>query len=72
MNLHIDHKDIDELIRGLDNEDKEVRIEAITHLGDIGDELCLKELRVRMKEISAEHYALVVAVGKLKKKLGVK
>jgi hypothetical protein len=41
-------------------------------LGEIGDESALKLLRERLNAVSKEHYALVVAVGKLKKKLGVK
>lgn len=59
-------------IRELDNEKQETRIQAINQLGEIGDELCLKELRERMKYISDEHRALIIAVGKLKRKLGVK
>ena len=54
------------------NEDQNVRINAITQLGEIGDKLCLKELRAQLKFITKEHQALIIAVGKLKQKLGVK
>jgi HEAT repeat protein len=59
-------------IRELDDEDQEIRINAINRLGEIGDELCLKELRQRLKCLSAEHQALVISVGKLKRSLGAK
>jgi len=63
---------ISKYIRDIDNENQTVRISAINILGDIGDELCLKELRERLKIISQEHTALVIAVGKLKKNLNIK
>lgn len=63
---------ISRCIRELDDEDQEVRVNAINQLGDSGDELCLNELRERLKSISKEHLALVIAVGKLKKALGIK
>jgi HEAT repeat protein len=59
-------------LRQLDDEDPTVRINAINKLGETGDELCLQELRKRLKEISPEHQALIIAVGKLKKSLGIK
>ncbi len=63
---------INNFLRQLDNEDIEVRINAVNHLGESGDELCLKELRKRLKEMSLECQALIIAVGKLKKSLGIK
>lgn len=63
---------VSEYIRQLDDEDQHVRINAINHLGDMGDELCLKELRQRLKEMTPEHQALIIAVAKLKKELGIK
>jgi hypothetical protein len=63
---------INSFIRKLYNEDQGIRINAITQLGEIGDELCLKELRERLKYITKEHQALIIAVGKLKKELGIK
>lgn len=63
---------INKWIRDLDDEDPEVRINAINQLGESEDVLCLKELRERLKHISNEHLALVIAVGKLKKELGIK
>jgi HEAT repeat protein len=63
---------ISKLIRELDDEDQEVRISAINQLGETGDELCLNELRKRLKDATKEHMALIIAVGKLKKELGIK
>jgi HEAT repeat protein len=71
MQKSIDEQ-INSCIRGLYNMDRDKRISAINQLGDIGDELCLKELRERLKYLTAEQYALIIAVGKLKKKLGIK
>jgi HEAT repeat protein len=68
----MDDKLINKYIRDLDDGDQEVRIEAIKKLGETGDELCLKELRLRLKSLSQEHMALIIAVGKLKKELGIK
>jgi HEAT repeat protein len=63
---------INKWLRELDDEDQEVRINAINQLGDTGDEQCLKELRERLKDASKEHMALIIAIGKLKKELGIK
>lgn len=63
---------INKYIRDIDDENQSVRINAINQLGDNGDELCLKELRERLKIISHEQTALIIAVGKLKKNLGIK
>lgn len=62
---------IDTLVRQMYDDDQDVRIEAITQLGEIGDELCLKELREQLKYISREQRALIIAVGKLNKELGI-
>lgn len=61
---------ISSYLRQLDDEDQEVRINAINHLAETGDELCLKELRKRLKDLTKEHQALIIAVGKLKRYLG--
>jgi HEAT repeat protein len=68
----MDDELINSFLRQLDEEDPTVRINAINQLGETGDELCLQELRKRLKEISPEHQALIIAVGKLKKSLGIK
>ena len=68
----MDDDSINIFLRQLDDEDPIVRINAINKLGETGDELCLQELRKRLKEISPEHQALIIAVGKLKKSLGLK
>jgi|WetSurSiteA1Bulk_404760.scaffolds.fasta_scaffold31749_2 HEAT repeat protein len=72
MKIKLNDQIITKLIRELDDEDQEVRINAINQLGDTGDELCLKELRERLRNSSKEHMALIIAVGKLKKELGIK
>jgi HEAT repeat protein len=69
---NMDDQLINKFISELDDEDREVRINAISQLGETGDELCLKELRERLKNLSQEHLALIIAVGKLKKELGIK
>jgi HEAT repeat protein len=63
---------INNYLKQLDDEDLEVRIDAIRQLGETGDELILKELRTRLKDLTQEHQALIIAVGKLKKSLGIK
>ncbi len=63
---------IDELLAMLDSDDPEDRLTAIRALGDIGDHDTLKLLRTRLGLVNKEFGALVVSVGKLKKKLGVK
>jgi len=68
----MDDESINIFLRQLDDEDPIVRINAIIKLGETGDELCLQELRKRLKEISPEHQALIIAVGKLKKNRGLK
>ena len=68
----MDDDSINIFLRQLDDEDPIIRINAINKLGETGDELCLQELRKRLKEISPEHLALVIAIGKLKKSLGLK
>ena len=70
--ISVNEPDIDKLLRQLYDDNDNVRIKAINKLGDIGDELCLKDLRERLRLVNEEHMALIVAVGKLKRKLGVK
>ena len=60
------------LLRQLYDDDQNIRINAINQLGDIGDELCLVELRKQRKYFSREQHALIIAVGKLKRELHVK
>jgi HEAT repeat protein len=67
-----DDQQINFYLHRLYDEDQEIRIDAIQHLGESGDQLCLKELRERLKELSKEHMALIIAVGKLKAELGIK
>ena len=69
---HATDQQINTFLHQLYNEDQNVRINAINQLGEIGDEICLKELREQLKFMTMEHRALIIAVGKLKQKLGVK
>lgn len=63
---------IAEMSEMLNSGELDDRLAAARALGEIGDESALKLLRERLNAVSKEHYALVVAVGKLKKKLGAK
>lgn len=72
MMINANDQQINFYIRKLDDENQAIRIDAITQLGEIGDELCLKELRERLKYFSKEYQALILAIGKLKKILDVK
>jgi HEAT repeat protein len=60
------------LVAALDSHDIAERIRAIEILGEIGDEQVLKQLRERLAVVNKELSALVVAVGKLKRRLKVK
>jgi HEAT repeat protein len=61
-----------ELLEMLGSADPEERLTAIRVLGEAGDVQALEILRSWLKALSAEHTALVVAVGKLKRRLHVK
>jgi HEAT repeat protein len=61
-----------ELLGMLAGDDLEDRLTAIQVLGEIGDEKALKALRERLAVVNEEITALIVAVGKLKRRLGVK
>ena len=63
---------IGELFEMLASDDLDERLTAIEVLGEIGGEEALRALGERMAIVVKEHYALVVAVGKLKRRLGVK
>jgi HEAT repeat protein len=63
---------INNYLHQLDDEDQEIRIHAINQLGETGDILILKELRERLKWMTREHQALIIAVAKLKRDLGIK
>ena len=60
---------IGELLEMFTSDDLNERLTAIEVLGEIGDEEALRE---RMAIVAKEHHALVIAIGKLKRKLGVK
>ncbi|MBI3761272.1 MAG: HEAT repeat domain-containing protein [Chloroflexi bacterium] len=60
------------LLDALEGDDADERLKAIEILGEIGDEAALRALRQRLAMVNRELTALVAAVGKLKKRLGVK
>ena len=72
MSVRIRAKQIEQLVQMLDSENLEQRVTAIETLGEIGDADVLRRLRERLALVGKEHYALVVAVGKLKRRLGEK
>ncbi|MBN1118617.1 MAG: hypothetical protein JXA77_15505 [Bacteroidales bacterium] len=63
--------EVDRFLNQLNDPDIGKRLNAINQLSEIGDEHSLKELRNRLKQVSREHQALIVAVGKLKRELGI-
>lgn len=64
--------DLAELHSMVENRNLPERIEAIQILGEIGDAESLKTLRLKLNMVNQELYALVVAVGKLKRRLNVR
>ena len=63
---------ISELLKILNSKNINDRVMAIRILGETGDELALEQLRKRMGGVSKEMEALIIAIGKLKRRLGVK
>lgn len=63
---------VPELMEMLRSQDLDDRLTAIRVLGEIGDEKTLGALKARMAPPLEEYYALSVAVGKLKKRLGAR
>jgi HEAT repeat protein len=63
---------IPELMEKLSSQQLDDRLTAIQVLGEIGDEEALDALRARMVSPLEEYYALSVAVGKLKERLGAR
>jgi HEAT repeat protein len=67
-----DTDQISELLDALDSDILDDRVRAIQILGEVGDERALRVLRRRLALANRELSALVVAVGRLKKRVGVK
>ncbi len=63
---------ISKLIKMLNSENLDDRVIATHILGEEGDLKALTRLRERLSYTGKELQALVIAVGKLKRKLGVK
>ncbi|MBI5713136.1 MAG: HEAT repeat domain-containing protein [Chloroflexi bacterium] len=63
---------MNDLLKILDSDSFEDRLAAIQALGEMGDENVLQLLRKRLARVNKELAVLVMAVGKLKKKLKVK
>lgn len=70
--MSLEEDEYNSLIQDLESEEQQVRINAIQELGEIGDELSLKLLREKLKLLAPEHQALIIAIGKLKSRLGLK
>ncbi len=66
------HSPPDELLQAINSPNLDERLTAIEILGEIGDEETLQALRNRLTPVNRELSALIVAVGKLKRKLGLK
>jgi len=60
---------INQYLRDIFDEDREIRIKAITQLGEIGDELCLLELKEQLHHVTFERDALISSIIKLKDNL---
>ena len=56
----------------LESDSLRERLTAIRVLGEIGNLAALQQLRGRLGPVNQELQELVIAVGKLKKRLGVK
>ena len=54
------------------DDDLDERLTTIEVLGEIRDEGTLKALRAQMALVGKKYHPLVIAVGKLKERLGVK
>jgi len=63
---------VEDLLGDLDSDDLDKRLMAMHVLGEVGDAETLRILRARLVRVSHEHSALIVAVGTLKRRLGVK
>jgi len=61
-----------ELLVMLESDSLRERLTAIRALGEIGNLAALQKLRERLGPVNQELQELVIAVGKLKKRLGVK
>jgi hypothetical protein len=67
-----DPEETNKLLEMLSSSDLGNRLFGIEILGEVGDERVLHALRERMNDVAKEHQALVIAIGKLKRKLGIK
>ncbi len=63
---------IQDLLDTLDSADLDEHMTAIRILAEIGDEEALRAHRQRLPLVNRELAALITAVGKLKRRLGVK
>ncbi len=62
---------VGDLIEMVGSEDLDTRVSAIQALGEIGDQEALSVLRERLACVNRELSALVVAVGKIKRRLKI-
>ena len=52
----MDDHTLNKFLRDLDSDNPATRINAVNHLGESRDELCLTELRKRLKDLNEEHH----------------
>ena len=63
---------MNKLLAMLDSDNLDDRLVAIRILGDQGDQQTLSRLREKLPLVSKEMEVLIIAIGKLKRRLGVK
>lgn len=63
---------LSELLAMLESDSLQERLTAIQVMGEIGDLIALQKLRERLGLVNQELQELVIAIGKLKKRFGVK
>ena len=57
------------LLEQLESPDRQTRLEAIEALSQQGDEAALEAMRERLRLVSREHQALIIAIGTLRWRL---
>ncbi len=62
-------EELSELLAQLESPDRETRLAAIERLTRVGDELALEAMRDRLRRVSREHQALIIAIGTLRWRL---
>lgn len=61
--------DLAQLLERLESPDRQTRLDAIDTLSSRGDEAALEAMRDRLRRVSREHQALIIAIGTLRWRL---